>query len=55
MADSLCGPSNGAKNLVNHVNRDRSLQQDRMVNGAQGSSQSVGISRHYMIPLLRLG
>lgn len=40
MADNLCGPSNGAKNLVNHVNRDRSLQQDRMVNGAQSSSQS---------------
>ncbi|KAK0641247.1 hypothetical protein B0T16DRAFT_461332 [Cercophora newfieldiana] len=40
MVDNLCGPSNGAKNLVNHVNRDRSLQQDRMVNGAHGGSQS---------------
>lgn len=36
MADSLCGPSNGAKNLLSHVDRDRSLQQDRMVGGANG-------------------
>ncbi|KAK0708317.1 hypothetical protein B0H67DRAFT_556823 [Lasiosphaeris hirsuta] len=30
MAD-LCGPSNGAKNLVSHAERDRSLHQDRLV------------------------
>ncbi|KAK0743385.1 hypothetical protein B0T18DRAFT_415107 [Schizothecium vesticola] len=37
MADSLCGPSNGAKNLLSHADRDRSLQQDRLVGGANGS------------------
>ncbi|KAK1831079.1 hypothetical protein QBC39DRAFT_352320 [Podospora conica] len=36
MADSLCGPSNGAKNLLSHADRDRSLQQDRMVGGSNG-------------------
>ncbi|KAK4444664.1 hypothetical protein QBC34DRAFT_181211 [Podospora aff. communis PSN243] len=40
MADNLCGPSNGAKNLVNHVNRDRSLQQDRLVGGTHSISES---------------
>ncbi|KAK0617422.1 hypothetical protein B0T14DRAFT_269471 [Immersiella caudata] len=40
MADNLCGPSNGAKNLVNHVNRDRSLQQDRMVSGTHSNNHS---------------
>ncbi|KAK1755665.1 hypothetical protein QBC47DRAFT_192803 [Echria macrotheca] len=40
MEGSLCGPSNGAKRLVSHVDRDRSLQQDRLVNGAAGPSQS---------------
>ncbi|KAK3350092.1 hypothetical protein B0T25DRAFT_520157 [Lasiosphaeria hispida] len=30
MAD-LCGPSNGAKNLVSHAERNRSLHQDRLV------------------------
>lgn len=38
MADSLCGPSNGAKNLLGHADRDRSLQQDRLVGGANGGS-----------------
>ncbi|AEO64215.1 96a7401f-8c0c-4626-b34c-f4e9083b33be [Thermothielavioides terrestris] len=32
MADSMCGPSNGAKNLVAHVDRDRTLHQDRLTN-----------------------
>jgi hypothetical protein len=44
MADNLCGPSNAAKNLVNHVNRDRSLQQDRMVSGTHGNNLSVSIA-----------
>ncbi|KAK3945533.1 hypothetical protein QBC46DRAFT_93901 [Diplogelasinospora grovesii] len=35
MADNMCGPSNGAKNLVSHVDRDRTLHQDRYVNSAQ--------------------
>lgn len=30
MADSMCGPSNGAKNLLSHADRDRSLYQDRV-------------------------
>ncbi|KAK4145280.1 uncharacterized protein C8A04DRAFT_35992 [Dichotomopilus funicola] len=35
MADSMCGPSNGAKNLLAHVDRDRGHQQDRFVNVQQ--------------------
>ncbi|KAB5566660.1 hypothetical protein GE09DRAFT_743359 [Coniochaeta sp. 2T2.1] len=40
MADDMCGPSNGAKNLLSHVNRDRSLHQDRIAGGPSGASQS---------------
>ncbi|KAK0742323.1 hypothetical protein B0T21DRAFT_283113 [Apiosordaria backusii] len=35
MADSMCGPSNGAKNLLAHTDRDRTLHQDRLVNAPQ--------------------
>ncbi|KAK4166356.1 putative PEX20 peroxisomal biogenesis factor 20 [Cladorrhinum sp. PSN259] len=35
MADSMCGPSNGAKNLLAHTDRDRSHHQDRLVQGSQ--------------------
>jgi len=35
MADSMCGPSNGAKNLLAHVDRDRTHHQDRLVNAPQ--------------------
>ncbi|ROV96599.1 hypothetical protein VPNG_08997 [Cytospora leucostoma] len=42
MADNLCGPSAPTKGLVNHLNRDRNLQQDRVVNApvAAGSSST---------------
>jgi hypothetical protein len=45
MAESLCGPSNGAKNLLSHADRDRSLQQDRLVGGANGGP-AVSNPRH---------
>ncbi|KAH6842916.1 hypothetical protein B0I37DRAFT_206598 [Chaetomium sp. MPI-CAGE-AT-0009] len=35
MADSMCGPSNGVKNLLSHVDRDRAHHQDRFVNAPQ--------------------
>ncbi|GAB1315890.1 hypothetical protein MFIFM68171_06100 [Madurella fahalii] len=35
MADSMCGPSNGTKNLLAHADRDRTLHQDRFVNAPQ--------------------
>ncbi|KAL1842254.1 hypothetical protein VTJ49DRAFT_5732 [Mycothermus thermophilus] len=35
MADSMCGPSNAGKNLLNHVDRDRSLHQDRLAGAPQ--------------------
>ncbi|KAK4654788.1 hypothetical protein QC762_407290 [Podospora pseudocomata] len=50
MADSMCGPSNGAKNLLAHTDRDRTLHQDRLVNaplagpGASFRSQNAGPS-----------
>ncbi|KAK0672008.1 putative PEX20 peroxisomal biogenesis factor 20 [Cercophora samala] len=50
MADSMCGPSNGAKNLLAHTDRDRTLHQDRFVNapqagpGASFRSQNAGPS-----------
>lgn len=37
MADNLCGPSNAAKRLQEHVGRDNSLQQDRFTKGPQDS------------------
>ncbi|KAK0709613.1 hypothetical protein B0T26DRAFT_654287 [Lasiosphaeria miniovina] len=33
MADNMCGPSSGAKSLVAHAERDRTLHQDRLANG----------------------
>lgn len=33
MADNMCGPSGGAKSLVAHAERDRTLHQDRLANG----------------------
>ena len=53
MADSLCGPSNGAKNLVSHINRDRSLQQDRIVGGASHGAQSVSASNAVTVASFR--
>ncbi|KAK4127299.1 hypothetical protein N657DRAFT_204732 [Parathielavia appendiculata] len=38
MADSMCGPSNGAKNFLAHVDRDRALHQDRLVNTPQAGA-----------------
>ncbi|KAM7224052.1 hypothetical protein V8F06_000525 [Rhypophila decipiens] len=40
MADSMCGPSNGAKNLLSHVDRDRSMHQDRFASNAQASGSA---------------
>ncbi|KAL1880574.1 hypothetical protein VTK73DRAFT_5379 [Phialemonium thermophilum] len=35
MADNMCGPSNAAKGLLSHIDRDRSLQQDRLAGPGQ--------------------
>ncbi|KAH8904457.1 hypothetical protein BR93DRAFT_148818 [Coniochaeta sp. PMI_546] len=40
MADNMCGPSNGAKNLLSHADRDRSLYQDRVIGAPNGGNQS---------------
>lgn len=46
MADNLCGPSTPTKGLVNHLNGDRNLQQDRVVNTpVVAGSSSVGLTR----------
>lgn len=37
MDSSLCGPSSAAKGLANHLNQDRSRQQDRFVQGGKPS------------------
>lgn len=42
MSDNLCGPSAPTKGLVGHLDRDRSLQQDR-VTGSPASA--AGVSR----------
>lgn len=41
----MCGPSNGAKNLLAHVDRDRAHHQDRLVNAPQGSQGNVSHRR----------
>ncbi|KAK4190826.1 putative PEX20 peroxisomal biogenesis factor 20 [Podospora australis] len=45
MADSMCGPSNAGKSLLNHATQDRSLHQDRIVQapqaGPSGSFRNV--------------
>lgn len=47
MDSSLCGPSNAAKGLANHLNQDRSRQQDRYVQGSKpGESFRVGPGFH---------
>ncbi|CCC06620.1 hypothetical protein SMACR_00645 [Sordaria macrospora] len=38
MADNMCGPSNGAKNLLAHADRDRTLHQDRLVNSPNSAA-----------------
>ncbi|KAK3401951.1 hypothetical protein B0T20DRAFT_127098 [Sordaria brevicollis] len=38
MSDSMCGPSNGAKNLLAHADRDRTLHQDRLVNSPNSAA-----------------
>ncbi|KAL2136447.1 hypothetical protein VTI74DRAFT_3680 [Chaetomium olivicolor] len=40
MADAMCGPSNGAKNLLAHVDRDRTHHQDRLVSTPQAAAGS---------------
>ncbi|KAI1338856.1 hypothetical protein F5Y15DRAFT_385578 [Xylariaceae sp. FL0016] len=35
MGDELCGPSNGLRSLKQHVDRDQSLQQTRILHGTQ--------------------
>lgn len=44
MSDNLCGPSNAAKGLVTHADRDRSHHQDRIV-GPQFNANNVSNSR----------
>ncbi|KAM7195238.1 hypothetical protein V8F20_007614 [Naviculisporaceae sp. PSN 640] len=41
MADNMCGPSNGAKNLVSHADRDRSMYQDRFTSNAQAGGSAT--------------
>ncbi|KUI53565.1 hypothetical protein VP1G_00840 [Cytospora mali] len=41
MADNLCGPSAPTKGLVGHLNGDRTLQQDRVVNAPGVASGTV--------------
>ncbi|ROV87471.1 hypothetical protein VSDG_09787 [Cytospora chrysosperma] len=41
MADNLCGPSAPTKGLVGHLNGDRTLQQDRVVNAPAVASGST--------------
>ncbi|KAK4157056.1 hypothetical protein C8A00DRAFT_30036 [Chaetomidium leptoderma] len=38
MADNMCGPSNGAKSLLAHVDRDRGIHQDRLTNAPQAGA-----------------
>ncbi|KAK3342799.1 peroxisome biogenesis factor 20 [Neurospora tetraspora] len=40
MSDSMCGPSNGAKNLLAHADRDRTLHQDRLVNSPNSAADA---------------
>ncbi|KAK3316300.1 hypothetical protein B0H66DRAFT_592512 [Apodospora peruviana] len=40
MADNMCGPSNGAKSLVAHADRDRALHQDRFNSNAPASGSA---------------
>lgn len=47
MADNLCGPSTPTKGLVGHFDRNRSNQQDRLVNLSPASGSSVRSSRHF--------
>ncbi|KAK4034593.1 hypothetical protein C8A01DRAFT_49054 [Parachaetomium inaequale] len=48
MADSMCGPSNSAKNLLAHIDRDRAHHQDRLVNAPQAGP---GIAFRSQTPL----
>ncbi|KAK3333459.1 hypothetical protein B0T19DRAFT_126574 [Cercophora scortea] len=41
MADNMCGPSNGAKSLVSHADRDRALHQDRFANAPQAGGSAA--------------
>ncbi|KAK3692656.1 hypothetical protein B0T22DRAFT_21483 [Podospora appendiculata] len=41
MADNMCGPSNGAKSLVSHADRDRALHQDRFSNAPQAGGSAA--------------
>lgn len=44
MADNLCGPSNPTKGLVAHVDRDNSIQQDRLVTASPAGPSNVSPS-----------
>jgi hypothetical protein len=46
MADNLCGPSAPTKGLVGHLNGERALQQDRVVNAPAVASGSVSFCFH---------
>ncbi|TPX10146.1 uncharacterized protein E0L32_001343 [Thyridium curvatum] len=46
MSDNLCGPSNALKSFGEHVDRDRSLQQDRLTGAPQGGSSIFRGARH---------
>ncbi|KAK0628839.1 hypothetical protein B0T17DRAFT_489190 [Bombardia bombarda] len=41
MADNMCGPSNGAKSLIAHTDRDRALHQDRLTNNSPAGGASA--------------
>jgi hypothetical protein len=53
MADSMCGPSNGAKNLLSHVDRDRTHHQDRFVNAPQAGPGNVSVWERYFVTKTR--
>ncbi|KAL7622355.1 hypothetical protein AAE478_007859 [Parahypoxylon ruwenzoriense] len=41
MAENMCGPSNAAKGLAQHLDRDRSLQQDRVASAGPSGVEGV--------------
>lgn len=54
MADNLCGASTPAKGLVNHLNGDRTMQQDRIVNSSPAASGSVSLAEVHEFSLSHL-
>lgn len=45
MSDNLCGPSTPTKGLVTHLNGDRSLQQDRILNAPTAATSNASITQ----------